>query len=348
MSFLTEVWQSGGVLSRLLFLEGLDVTGFVLSMLDEEPGLFAMLSVFFVCGILMMGVGAKQLQTARLIKNTPPEKVRSIALGRTELRGKARDAGVTFDRPFTEGKCLYYSYSVEEKRVTTEKDDDGNTKTKTEWKTISSHSLAAPFLLDDDTGEVLVMANAGASFHISDENSVSERFGEGNHVPDRYKRDIDTSVDIADAIEGDIEWEPHNLTSKIEEKVPLLNITGSGSGPSPQTSGRPRKPSFGENRTRSRKRRRYPERRIKSEVLPVDEDVYVFGAAKMREDPEGENEDRIVIVGDDETGRFIISDMGVSATARKYILMGGAIAGGGLIASTIMVAVLGPELVAAI
>lgn len=53
-------------------------------------------------------------------------------------------------------------------------------------------------------------------------------------------------------------------------------------------------------------------RRYSQSVLPVDEDVYVFGYAEIRDDqPETsvETEDRLVMTGDEMTGRFVVSDM---------------------------------------
>lgn len=288
-----------------------------LSIAQEDPVLFVLLLLVFVVGFATMGIGARRFQTGRLVKNTPPEKVRSVAIGRTELRGNARDAGVTFDQPFTDGKCLYYSYKIEQYVEKKEKDDDGNTKTKRSWETTSSHSLAAAFELDDGTGEILVLANAGADFQISDANSFSKTFS-GRSIPSSYQRSIDTDVNIAAATCDSIEWEPHNLATKIETKLPFGSVPGTGNDLKPRTSGSPRQPDYSTSSTSGR----ILKRRISQTVLPVDEDVYVFGAARQRADPTGSNAQRLVIQGDDDTGRFIVSDKGEDALAGKYIRWG--------------------------
>ena len=289
-----------------------------LTLLDEDPELFAILAVFMLAGFGVMVIGGMQFNTGRLIKNTPPEKVRSMAVGRTELHGHVRDAGVTFDNPITDGTCVYYNYSVEEEREWKEKNDDGKTETKRQWNTVSSHSLAAPFYLDDGTGEVLVLGNAGADFHISGDNKFSKTFKKGKQIPGKYQRTIDTSVDIAAAMPDDIDIEPHNLSAKIEEKIPLVTITGSGSRNRARTSGSPQQPTY-----RGNGRGKVRRRRIKEEVLPLDEEVYVYGGATIREDAESSsNEGSLVVQGDDDTGRFIISCKGEEGIAKRFQRMG--------------------------
>ncbi len=287
------------------------------SIAQEEPGAFVFLLLFLFVGFGIMWLGAKRFQTGRLIKNTAPEKVRSVAIGRTELRGKARDAGVVFDQPFADGKCLYYSYAVKQYVEKKEKDDDGKTKTKRTWQTTSSHSMAAPFLLDDGTGEILVVANAGADFKISDANTFTKTFS-GRSIPGKYRKNVDTSVDIADAICESVDWDPHNLATKIESKLPFGSIPGTGNNVKPRDSGSPKQPDYSTSSTSGR----ILKRRITQTVLPVDEDVYVYGAASQRLDPTGSNEQRLVIQGDDDTGRFIVSDKGEDKLASTYTKWG--------------------------
>lgn len=297
-------------------IEELDGVG-PMSMVQEEPGAFVFLVLVLLVGFAVMGIGAKRFQTGRLIKNTAPEKVRSVAIGRTELRGKAREAGVVFDQPFTDGTCLYYSYKIEQYVEKTERDDDGNKEKKRTWQTTSSHSLAAPFDLDDGTGEILVLGNAGADFQISDENTFTKTFS-GTSIPSSYRKSIDTDVDIADAICETVEWDPHNLATKIESKLPVGSVPGTSNDVKPRASGSPQQPDYSTSSTSGR----ILKRRISQTVLPVDEDVYVFGAARQRTDPMGSNEQRLVIQGDDDTGRFIVSDKGEDTLAQTYTRWG--------------------------
>lgn len=78
-------------------------------------------------------------------------------------------------------------------------------------------------------------------------------------------------------------------------------------------------------------------RRYTQEVLPPNEEVYVFGRAAEREDASGSNEERLVMERDGGSGRFIISDMteselteSLSTRAPLFILLGLAMSVGGL------------------
>jgi hypothetical protein len=284
-------------------------------------------------GAIIMYFGVRRFQTGRLIKNTPPEKVRSVAIGRTELHGTGRDAGVVFDQPFTDGECLYFSYEIEQYEEEQVPDDDGGTETERSWNTTSSQSLAAPFSLDDGTGEILVVANAGANFQISDENSFTETFN-GRSIPSGYKKNVDTSVDIAEAVPEDVEWDPHNLTTKIDAKIPYFSLPGTSADVNPSNSGSPQQPDYSPNGTSGR----ILKRRISQTVLPVDEEVHVYGAATTRKETGNiSNEDRLVIQGDEDTGRFIVSDKGEESLAQTYTRWGLAFIALGLVVMALAV-----------
>jgi hypothetical protein len=87
-----------------------------------------------------------------LVEDTPAEKVRSAAVGRTELEGTAKPTAGTITAPFTDEKCLHVSWRVEELRGSGDGED---------WEAIAAADLSVPFLLDDGTGELLVGARAG-------------------------------------------------------------------------------------------------------------------------------------------------------------------------------------------
>jgi hypothetical protein len=286
-------------------------------LLQNSTELLAVGAIGLLLGVVLIGLGGKRFQTGQLIKNTSPEKVRSVAIGRTELRGQARDAGVVFDQPFTDGKCLFFSYEVEQYVKERTTDSEGNTETEKKWETTSSQSLAAPFYVDDDTGQILVVANAGPDFEISDENKFTETFS-GRSIPQKYKKQVDTSMDIADAITEDIEWDPYNLSTKVDSKVPFFSVPGTSNDVKPRNSGAPQQPDYSPHHTSGR----ILKRRISQTVLPVDADVYVFGAATQRKDPMGSNEQRLIIQGDDGTGRFIISDKGEEDLSKTYTRWG--------------------------
>lgn len=132
------------------------------SSLETET--IAILVVAFLAGLGAIYWGFRTYRIGRLIRDTPTETVKSVAIGRTELEGTAVPDEYVFDRPFTDGKCLYASYSIEEYRE--DPDPDNNNK---DWETVLSNTVAAPFYVDDGTGEILVDADSSTTFEISDE-----------------------------------------------------------------------------------------------------------------------------------------------------------------------------------
>jgi hypothetical protein len=132
-----------------------------------ETDAIVVLVLAFLAGLGLIYWGFRTYRIGRLIRDTPTEKVRSVAVGRTELEGTAIPDEFILDRPFTEGKCLYASYTIKEYRED-HSDNDNNNNNK-EWKTILSNTVAAPFYLDDGTGQIFVDADSSATFEISDE-----------------------------------------------------------------------------------------------------------------------------------------------------------------------------------
>lgn len=309
-------------------------TGVPLNMINDEPALFVFLVVVLLVGFAIMGKGAKNFRTSKLIMNTPPERVRSVAVGRTELHGTARDAGVVFDEPFTNGKCLYYSYSVKEQREIETTDEDGNKQKEKKWYTISSDSLAAPFYVDDGTGEMLVLANAGANFSISSDNSYSKTYR--GRAPSGVVGSFDTSSNIGEAMPDNVDVESHSLWTRIDSKIPGPSFSSLDEGLHANTDDTPSKPKTRSSRSKGR----LIKTKISQSVLPVDEEVYVYGGARIRREASGSNEDRLFIGPDEQTGRFIISDKGEEDVATSFKRWGLIFLAIGLVISAIAFAAL--------
>lgn len=219
---------------------------------------YATVTLFFVVGLAIVYKGAGDYRLSRLVANTPTEKARSMTVGRTELEGTAEPAGTVFERPFTEGTCLYAKWKITERRK--KEDDDG--RTKYEWVTLDSGEHATPFELDDGTGRAEVKATEDAQFEVSDENSTTIDVGRGSSPP-RVRQFLSGSVD----------------------------------GPW----------------TVSANPRRGRKQRYSQEVIPPGEEVYVFGAAVPKPAEEvpadAANEERLEVVRDAGTDRFVVSDM---------------------------------------
>jgi hypothetical protein len=120
-------------------------------------------------GLLAAGGGA--LKRKRLLENIPTSKVAGLSLGQSEVKGAAEKR-----RPLVSYlagvRCVYYTYTIQEKweRTVTETytDSDGKTRTRTRtesgWTTVAGSESAPPFMLRDDTGAVRVVPD-GATIH---------------------------------------------------------------------------------------------------------------------------------------------------------------------------------------
>lgn len=81
---------------------------------------------------------------ARLILNTPTSRIASAAQGYTELRGRARRLeGTPLRSPVNHLPVLWYRLVTEKRR-------------STEWRTVSTVTSDASFLLDDGSGTCLI------------------------------------------------------------------------------------------------------------------------------------------------------------------------------------------------
>lgn len=145
---------------------------------DETLGLV----VFFGVGLFLVYNGFRKWQQLRLMQDTPTEKVRSAAVGRTELSGTgtAIDAVGTLEQPFTDGECLVATYTVEEWEI----DHDDDHGPDGSWDTIESGTLTTPFELDDGTGTMRVEPETDATYEISSGNRTRIRVGGGRTPPD--------------------------------------------------------------------------------------------------------------------------------------------------------------------
>jgi len=99
-------------------------------------------------GIFVFFSGFRTWRRMRLIQDTPTSAVRSMALGRAELHGRAAEKGELV-APFTGRPCVYYRYLVEE--------EVRSSRRRRRWRTLEKGSSEAwPFYLDDGTGRALV------------------------------------------------------------------------------------------------------------------------------------------------------------------------------------------------
>jgi len=131
---------------------------------NDDDDWFIPALIGFGVGLYAMYSGIDKYRKSRLIKDTPTEQIRSMAVGRTELEGTAHEIGKPYSQPFVDDDCLYASWEIEEYT------SSGSNRGKS-WSTVESGAYTEPFLLEDETGEVVVDATADATWELTGEQT---------------------------------------------------------------------------------------------------------------------------------------------------------------------------------
>ncbi|MEF8853886.1 MAG: GIDE domain-containing protein [Haloarculaceae archaeon] len=247
----------------------------VLQSSSSEDDPFFLIAAGFVGGLVAIYWGWRRYRRYMLVRDTPTEKVRSMAVGRTELEGTVRVDEPPLDAPFTGEDCVFATWSIGEYRDDPNDDDH-------EWQTIASGEDAIDFHLEDDTGRVLVRTGErDADVDLSNDHERTI------HV-DGHER---PPPPVQEFIHGDREdW---NLSELLDNPVDAITDVVSSEGTVGSSSN---------------------DRRYIQTILPVDHHVYLFGSAQPRPVDEaadrelGANEDLLEMVPDSGTGLFLVSD----------------------------------------
>jgi hypothetical protein len=124
-----------------------------------------------VYGVLVVGSlaliydGFTDWQQIRLIEDTAPETIQSVAVGRTEVHGTCKPLERPLPRPFSEEPCVLSYWKVEEY-------NDG-------WETLGTGVRYVPFVVDDVTGTIEVDPPVDARPKMSEQNSTELTVGSG-------------------------------------------------------------------------------------------------------------------------------------------------------------------------
>lgn len=145
-------------------------------VVEAETVGVALLLVGLTVAMLYLGYrGVVYLGQGWTIWRNEPIDAGSVHLesGIVEVQGEAEpiDGGVVESR-YTGTPSLAYEYELEEKQR--DRDPDGNTEW--EWKTVDSGTVAQPFYVSDETGQVAVEPD-GATVTLD-----SERVSSSNHT----------------------------------------------------------------------------------------------------------------------------------------------------------------------
>jgi len=101
--------------------------------------------VLFIFAVILIYMGFAILKRKQFIDNIPTSKIRSIAMGLVEVKGRAT-ANTVLMSPFLNKPCVFWAYKIEEYR--------SNGKNGGSWVTISVVQSTENFFVEDDTGKV--------------------------------------------------------------------------------------------------------------------------------------------------------------------------------------------------
>lgn len=171
--------------------------------------------IFIAGGLRLIYNDFDKWREVRAIQDTPTEKVRSVAAGRTRVNGVARPAGEAIGHPFGDRDCIAVAYEIEELQK--------RRKTKTlrrKWKTTSTGVAIEPFELDDGTGTIRVDAHeADAKFSDACTRQMTVKGRDDppaelvefvNYHTDRFSLGLDglTGMVFSDPRRYTIQWIP--------------------------------------------------------------------------------------------------------------------------------------------
>jgi hypothetical protein len=146
--------------------------------------------VFLVAGVLCSVLGAWLVSTGRTRKrerermqSTPTSRISTLTEGPAEIVGTAKPTKEhgTAPAPFTGEDCLVAEWEVEE----WDEDDDGG-----QWGSVGEGVDGVPFLVEDDSGEVLVRPQ-GATLEIDRTDRQTLEVGSTDPQPDHVQAFID-------------------------------------------------------------------------------------------------------------------------------------------------------------
>jgi hypothetical protein len=266
---------------------------------DDTLETLAILLIGFFGGLYLIYDGFTTWQLARLIQDTPTAKVRSMAVGRTELEGVVREHDGTIDVPYTDEPCVYISWDAERRERHTDK--DGNVHYT--WETVADGTEALRFDLEDDTGRVLVRTDLDSpEFDIRDaDHSTTDTFYQGERPP----------AEVTDFIR---EFRQRTKESRRNEQT-VGESRGDGGLFNRAIGFATDMLDANDPLSNTSKRRRYSQT-----ILPVGTSIYLYGSAEPRQDGRMETSeaDLLEIRRDSGAGEFLVADVSEDKLQNSY------------------------------
>ena len=116
-----------------------------IGQIAKDGGLFGVL--LLCAGLYMFYNSLKNLKLKRLIENVPTSKMRSVAMGLVELKGKIEVSDKVLEDPFDKKKCVFWRVHIEER---VKRGKHGR------WVTRHKAKGQVPFFISDESGSVLI------------------------------------------------------------------------------------------------------------------------------------------------------------------------------------------------
>jgi len=229
-------------------------------------------------GVLVLTLGwavlygsVNQYRTKMMIEETPTQPVRSIALGRVEVKGEVEPFEAALESPFSQTECVLYRYTIDE----WVESDDGESG----WVSVEIGTHHSRFYLNDGTARVVV---------------------------DPANAEVDLERASYEVAEGDAESEAieaflSERADRIENREDVPGVGGSLS--TFLGDGSVRYGDAGDLVGDESRPRRYVE-----EYLPVGQELYVFGQAVSKEGVSSpDNPENVLIRHDDRLPTYRVS-----------------------------------------
>jgi len=123
------------------------------SILEAGQGEFWMgMAILTVMSLAAFFFLFRAYRRARIVEDTPTSKIRSAAQGYAEFQGQAEALpGEPTIAPLSQLHCLWYRYSIQERRTSHHKG-----RRRTRWVTLESGTSDDTFRLRDDTGDCVI------------------------------------------------------------------------------------------------------------------------------------------------------------------------------------------------
>lgn len=128
----------------IIFISDIFANDYGSNVSDAPIGLQLILFLFYAAWFIwMFSSNFRLLKKKRAIQDIPTSKMRSIAMGQVEVNGDVVAATETLTEPIDEIECVYYELIISELE-------------RGDWKIIHFETKSKSFLLNDDTGSVLI------------------------------------------------------------------------------------------------------------------------------------------------------------------------------------------------